>query len=73
MFHWSNYNEQHIHLLITLCLCCTQVAESCELVCDKDGIDVLCDEYQKTDTVYQLKIQVTRSHLQNGTVVIWLL
>ena len=37
-----------------------QVAESCELVCDVDNIEVLCEEYQKTDTIYQLKIQVTK-------------
>ena len=45
-----------------------QVAESCELVCDVGNIEVLCDEYQKTDTIYQLKIQVTKSCLLNTVV-----
>ena len=44
---------------LSACISHVQVAESCELVCDVDNIEVLCDEYQKTDTVYQLKIQVT--------------
>ena len=49
----SKFMYTYIHFII-------QVAESCELVCDVDNIEVLCDEYQKTDTIYQLKIQVLK-------------
>ncbi|XP_065919436.1 ubiquitin thioesterase OTUB1-like isoform X2 [Dysidea avara] len=34
-----------------------EIADSCELVCDVEDVGVLSSEYQKDDTIYQLKIQ----------------